>query len=113
MTRHVFVEFTRIKPMPDHLPEARQQAGRLIDLALSAVSDPQRPINDRERVFLRRAIDSFRGGNFYDACHMVGEGMTDGVPAMPPANQMPDFEPLSVADLRARFEKARGQSAIR
>jgi hypothetical protein len=108
--RDVLLECFHISPVRDHLPEARPQATRLIEGALSAVDDPYHPITDRERLLLNRAIASYSAGNFYQACLVVAEAMMPAhrLPKMPLRHdQIQDFEPLSAADLQQRFKRAR------
>jgi hypothetical protein len=108
--RDVLLECFHIDPLPDHLPEARPQASRLIEGALSAVDDPYHPITDGERLLLKRAIVSYSAGNFYQACLVVAEAMMPAhrLPKKPlRPDQIQDFEPLSAADLRHHFERAR------
>ena len=104
----VFVECTLVRQLPDHLPESRVQAVRIIRHALLAVSDQ---ITDWACLHLKRAIDWFAKGYYYQSCMVVGEAMTAGQGSSMPlrANQSPDFEPLSAAQLQLRFENALSQ----
>jgi hypothetical protein len=103
--REVFNECKRISSLA---PENRSQAETIITHALLVVSNPLAPIDNRECLLLNRAINCIAEGKYYQACLIVGDAMTPATirPAMPDPTRSPDFEVLSVAELRLRFDTA-------